>query len=98
MATATPEVHRIDLETLLSQAHRAKDLLTGARAWLAGVPALGAASACNSVLEARAELDQVIAALESLAAVDAETKRAARAHQVEQARVTAANVAGTVRE
>jgi len=91
MATGTPAV-QIDLESLLSRACRARDLLTGARAWLAGIAQLGAASACNSVLEARGELDGVIHALESLAAVEAEAARAEHAHRMEQARVSASQV------
>ena len=85
---SSTRVQSIDTETLLAHTHRAKDLLTGARAWLSGITVLGAGSASNAVLEARAELDNVIRALESLSAVEAEAKRAEHLHRDEAARAT----------
>lgn len=81
------EVHELDLESLLSHAHRGRDLLTGAKASLVGVRELGAATACNLVLEARAQLDGIVSALEAMAAVRHEAERAERAHRAESARV-----------
>ena len=89
LPTATPEVHNLDLEDLLSSAHRAKDLLTGAKASLVGPRAdLGAATACNLVLEARAQLDSVIAAIEAFAARRAEAERAERQREAARPAVT----------
>ena len=83
-------VYSFDLEALLSQAHRCRDLLTGAKAWL--LPAerqhreLGISSAVHSMMEARAELDGIVHALETLAARKAEADRADAAHRAEAAR------------
>lgn len=83
-----PNERSIDIETLLSHAHRSRDLLTGAKASLVGVREVGAATACNLVLEARAQLDGIVHALESLAAVEAEAKR--QTHAQTCARIAAA--------
>lgn len=86
-----------NLEDLLSQAHRCRDLLTGAKAWL--LPAerqrreLGISSAIHSMMEARAELDGIVHALEGLAARKAEADRAEQAHRVEAAKLAARTVA-----
>lgn len=97
MPEVAPRVHTIDIETLLAQAHRAKDLLTGARALLSGTTAPMVPTGCNLVLEARAQLEGIVYALESLAAVEAEAKRATRAHQLESARVHTALQTGGLR-
>ncbi len=78
----------LDLEDLLSHAHRAKDMLTGVVAILT-TPSPMVPTACNVILEARAQLGSIVDALESLAMRRAEDDRALQLHKQAQAKLTA---------